>query len=1412
MSVHQLGGEIMNIGIDIGSLFIKGVRIDKKGKILDQVSVLHKGSIEEKTFEAIEKLAGSTHHDLLRVTITGKAGESLLDELHVQGLDPVQSEVLGVKKLYGPVTNIFHLGGSSTMLIYLDRKGELIDFSTNTGCAAGTGSFLDEQSVRMKLDYDALDQLDVVDEPPSIATRCAVFAKTDLIHRQQEGFDQAELWSGLCKGMTETVLQTLLKGHKLSGVTAITGGVAKHKGILKFLRQKLGEGLKVSEYAQFTAALGAALSDEGMVLSALMRARADDQARSKTEKTIVRSKKLVLKKTKYPDFSVPLDYTTEDDTEVRFHLMPKKGDKFNVYMGIDVGSTSTKAVLTTLDNLALMDVYRKTAGEPINATKLLFKALTAAEAKYGITIDVKGVGTTGSGRKIVGSVVGADLIVNEITAHVKGATTVDPEVETIFEIGGQDSKYMRVKNGQIADANMNYVCAAGTGSFVEELGRKLGFSVFEIGDSVMGVEPPVTSDRCTVFMEQDAINLLNEGHSRDEVIAAILYSVIANYRAKVVGNRPISKDKVMFQGATARNKGLVAAIENILDVEVVVSPYCHVMGAYGAALLARTEVETTGKSSFRGMDLASRKIKIYNENCTLCTNQCVITYAEVDGIEGRSGFGFMCGRDDSDTGMKRVDEFGPIRFRRAQLGMRSSPRSKSRIGIGIPKTLTTWTYAPLFRALFTELGMDVIFSKETNQEIASLGDENVASDFCFPVKVAHGHVAWLSEKKGVDAIFVPALIEEKRNNSSSRTRFCPYVESLPSIIKKQFEDKAFMPPIVSPLMDFNATPDEIGRQMRIALAPVADVDEKAAARAWVKAVAEYKGVDKTLVKRGMELVKEVEKSGEKAIVIIGRPYNTLDNTVSQGIPFKLAEKGFKVIHMDMLPFDPADLGKEFNNMYWYYGQKILSAAKFVAKHPNLYAIYLSSFNCGPDSFVQGFVEEIMGEKQMLILELDEHGSDGGYQTRMEAFLDVLKAQPVPTGVSMVTSADSTPDQMKGRILWIPPMHILGSRFFAAAFNGHGIESRAMPETDDEAHSIGKMATRGSECTPMALTLGSFVKSMKDSGESTDRHALFMPTATGPCRFGSYALAQHIALDRMGYKGVPIISPSSENSYNGIPTAARTAIWDATLAADFLLKMVLKTRPYEVHKGQSNILMEKWAQAIERALESAKSPLPVLIEAAKDFNLVPVTGERKPLIGVVGEIYVRNEAYANARVLDSIEQYGGEAWLSPMGEWILYTVWSERNLPRIHRTNIFSRIVGEFSNLFIERKEKEYHHALAPYLKGRMEPPVNEVLDEGLKYIPKEFEGESVLTIGRAIRFMEDGANMVINASPFGCMHGHISGSIFEKLIRKYDRPIVTMFYDDGVTNDLIKSYIAAAKKSLQKHDEQQKRRKAESAG
>ncbi len=1389
----------MKIGIDVGSLFVKGVVIDAKGNITKQVARLHKGLVEKTTFDLIEELAQGTNPDAVKVSITGKAADHLVEDLGVESVDPVQSEILGVKKIYGKVDNILHLGGSSTMLIYLDKNGELIDFSTNTGCAAGTGSFLDEQSARMKLDYDVLDELEIIDDPPPIATRCAVFAKTDLIHRQQEGYDHAHLWSGLCKGMTETVLQTLLKGHKLSGVTAITGGVAKHKGIIYFLRKKLGDDILVSPHAQFAAAYGAALSPVEFNFAHLKRARAEANEKEKKEKDVVRRPPLVLKKSKFPDFSVPIFYTTEDDTEVRIHLVPPEGSHFDVYMGIDIGSTSTKAVLTFAeDDKVFMDVYRKTEGDPIGAAKKLFNAINEAQKLYKFTIDVKGLGTTGSGRKIVGSVVGADLVVNEITAHVKGAVTVDPEVETIFEIGGQDSKYMRVKNGHIADANMNYVCAAGTGSFVEELGRKLGFSVYEIGDAVMGVAPPVTSDRCTVFMEQDAINLFHEGFSREEVIAAILYSVIANYRSVVVGNRYVSKKKVMFQGATARNKGLVAAIENTLGVEVVVSPYCHVMGAYGAALLAKEEVLKKGHSEFRGLDLGSRKVKIYTEVCTYCTNNCVITYAEVEGVPGRAGFGYMCGRDDDDTGMKRVDEFGPFRFRRAQLQMRNTPRGKNRVAIGIPRVLSVWTYSKLFRTLFTELGLDVVYSKETNQEIVELGDENVASDFCFPMKVAHGHVAWLAKHTDVDAIFLPAMIEENRNPHTTRTRFCPYVEGLPSVIKKQFEDKPFIPPFVSPILDFNIDDEEIGRRVAVALAPVVKVDPKKAAEAWRKAKEAYKESEKKLVERGLQIIKEVEEKGEKAIVIIGRPYNTLDSTVSQGIPFKIAEKGFKVIHMDMLPFKPETMGREFENMYWYYGQKIISAAKFVAKHPNLYAIYLSSFNCGPDSFIQGFVEEVMGEKQMLILQLDEHGSDGGYQTRMEAFLDVLNSQPVPIGTSMLTPVTGSPEDLKGRIIWIPPMHEIGSRLFAAVFRGYGIEARAMPRTDDGAHEIGKLATRGSECTPMALTLGTFIKAMKDSGEPPSRHALFMPTATGPCRFGSYALAQHIALEHLGYKNIPIIAPSSENSYLGLPTAVRRGLWDAILSADFLYKLVLKTRPYEVHKGESDMLMEYWTQRLEEALENREDPLSVVVEAAKAFSKVPVTGEKKPLVGIVGEIYVRNEPFSNAWVIRNVEKFGGEAWLSPISEWILYTIWSERNLPRIHRVNVLGRIIGEFANLFIERREHQFVKALMPWLADRMEPPADEVIEEGLKFIPKEFEGESVLTLGRAVKFMEQGASMVINAAPFGCMHGHISGSIFEKLVREYGKPIVTMFYDDGVTNDLIKSYIAAAKARMEK--------------
>jgi predicted CoA-substrate-specific enzyme activase len=1215
--------------------------------------------------------------------------------------------------------------------------------------------------------------------------------------------------------MSRTAVQTLLKGHPLTGRVAVTGGVAANPGMIHYLRKTLESGCEgeatvevlVSPQSAVCAAIGAAIDGPAVAIGpAVDRLTAPQAGRAAAPAAITRRPALELRKSTFPDFTVPMSWVDDEGNEVRVHagLAARAGKRtaratpdVRALVGIDVGSTSTKAALCDDGGTVLADVYRRTLGDPVGAGKKLLAAIRDIEKRLRIRFDVTAVGTTGSGRRIVGAIAGADTIVNEISAHVRGAVSVDPTVTTILEIGGQDSKYMRVANGLCVDANMNYVCAAGTGTFVEELGRKLGFGLEEIGTQAMGAEPPHTSDRCTVFMEQDAFALTREGAPRREVMAAILYSVIENYRAKVVGNRPVDRRKVMFQGATARNPGLVAAIENVFDVEVVVSPYCHVMGSIGAALLAADHLAARGgRTTFRGLDLADREVGVTTDTCELCSNRCVISSAHIDGVDETPSFGYLCGREPSETRMRKNEEYVPFRARKKMLRERSEPRigDPRRPRVGVPMALSTWGYAPLFKTLIEELGAEPVFSPVTDREVARLGAAKVGSDFCFPVKVAHGHVAAMLGRDDLAAVFVPSMIEEERHPHASRSRFCPYLQVLHAVVKPMFDERPTGPAMVAPVLDWNLPPAEVGKYIAIAFAGILDVEPEAAGRAFVAARAAQRDFQDAIVARGREVRQALKRDGKKGIVIIGRPYNTLDPVVSLNLPLKVSEAGFTVIPMDMIEFHPERLGVSSENLYWHYGQKILSAVKEVADDPDLYAIFLTSFNCGPDSFILTHAEATMGDKPFLVLELDEHGSDGGYATRIEAFLDVVKGRGVERARHReLTSCKAGPEDLKGRILWIPPMHPYGARLFPYIFRGHGIESECLPQSDGESLAMGRTATRGSECTPMALTLGSFLKSVRDSGLPPERHALFMPNATGPCRFGAYAQVQHMALERLGLGSIPILSPSSENSYLGIPNTARKALWHAILCGDFLLKLVLARRPYEVEKGACDAMAATWLERIGAMFEQRRDPKPALLAAAHAFETIAARRHPRPLVGVVGEIYARCDPFANSFALKAIEEGGGEAWLAPISEWILYTVWIARQHRDFRGEGFFERLASEMSNVFIERREHEYIELMRPFLPDRLEPSIAEVAEAGMPYVPHEFEGESILTVGRTVRFFEQGADLVLNVAPFGCMHGHVSGSLFERISQKYDRPIVTTFYDaTGAANQTMRSFIQAA--------------------
>lgn len=1420
------------LGLDIGTLFTKALLLDEQGEPAGSWIERHHGDprthlagwLEQVRFDGEIALAVTGHH---RTILERTPGAFLVDT--------VRATVLGAARLASGVRWVMDVGGGSLTGIELDAEGRFLGFTTNSVCAAGTGSFLDEQARRLGIDYDVIATLEPVENPPSIASRCAVFAKSDLIHRQQEGFSREAMWSGLCQGLASTMLQTLFKGRPVEGAVLMVGGVSRNRDVVRWVGRLSGAEVRTAEGERgpLASALGAALvardeatarpwadlaADLGVAAGAGSHRENPRSSRPPSSpgartSLVPQGRPLVLERTKYPSFAVADSWTTEDGAEVRVHGWPE-GPVVRAALGVDIGSTSTKCVLLDERERVLLDIYRKTAGDPIGATRKLFASLREALARAGKTLEVLSVGTTGSGRKLIGMLLGADAIINEITAHAAGGLAGDPDVETIFEIGGQDSKYIRLRDGHACDANMNYVCAAGTGSFIEEQALKLGYRVQDVGAAVIGLAPPMTSDRCTVFMEQDVMTLLRQGYTREEALAGVMRSVVRNYLTKVVGRRPVAKTKIAFMGATARNQGLVAAFEQELGVELVVSPVCHVMGAMGVACLARRQQPAAGRSTFRGLDCLEGEIALRQERCQLCANKCAITYARSPAMSAEASWGYLCGRDPDEQRVRKLTTY-ELFDRRNVLWRSEGARPNVRptgITIGLPRALHLYDELPRWRAFFESLGARIVLSRETDGEVRKATTEMVASEFCFPAKVVHGHVHALLGKPDVDFVFLPHRIAGRRNQATTDSQFCPYVQGLPGVVctalrRMGLDDTR----ILSPAVDERFPEKTLIRHLTRSVGPVLGVGAKQVAAAWragCEAQAEYQ---RKLQAETQQVLDRLKAENKPAFVLVGRPYNLYDGGLNVGLPRKIAEYGLPVIPSEGLGFRDDDIEPRYHNTYWNFAQRALAAVRRTAQAPNLYPIFLTNFGCGPDSFTLTYAERTVGRKPMLVLELDEHAADAGYVTRVEAFLDVVRelearrlagespeaaraANPTATGVqSRGASGEKVGEEWKRRRLWIPPMHVYGTGFLAAVFRRNGIDARPLPVEDREAFEIGRKLSRGTECLPTAVTIGGLVKTLREQGADPRHEAFFMPTAEGPCRFGQYCTLHKLILEDLGWGDIEIVSPSSYNNYQGLPESVRRDMWTGILAADVLYKAVCKARPYEREPGSVDREASVRQALLERTLESGQKWEPVLAAAVEALAALRGDGPPKPLVGVVGEIYVRCNGYSNGEVIRAIEAAGGEGWLAPIGEWILYTSEMARR-EALTGTNTFNPIemaVTMLKDGFLRREEHRIYRLAGPFLADRHEPPVREVIDTGTKYIPEEFAGEAVITMGRAMLFARHGASMVVNCAPFGCMPGTLTSSCLQEVQAQTGVPMVSMFYDGDLDiNGRIASYLA----------------------
>jgi predicted CoA-substrate-specific enzyme activase len=1343
------------LGIDIGSVSVKVVLMDE-GRVTREVYRRFRGGPFETLHELLTTEFGELQGQSLPVGMTGIGGKTAQSILGGKFYGEIASLARGNFHVAPQVRTIIEMGGEDSKLLILDQEQRtVVDFSMNAQCAAGTGSFLDQQASRLKISIeDEFGQLALKSKhPPRIAGRCSVFAKSDMIHLQQIATPDYDIVAGLCFAVARNFKGSIARGKKFDKPIAFEGGVAANPGMIRafteILELKPGE-LIIPPYFNVMAAVGAALlaGEENTVVECFDPEKITAYLKFRRVAESGRE-------------ALSFDYPDSKFYDITLAERPRNIDGLEVFLGIDVGSLSTNVVLIDKDHNVIARRYLMTEGRPIEAVRCGLKEIGE---EVGDKVIVKAVATTGSGRYLIGDFVGADIVRNEITAQATAAIDIDPNVDTIFEIGGQDSKYIAIDKQAVVDFEMNKACAAGTGSFLQEQAEKLDINIErEFGEKALCAKCPVgCGERCTVFMESDLVAHQRQGASKDDLIAGLAYSIASNYLTKVVGDRRIG-DHIFFQGGVAWNKAVVAAFEKLIGKKVTVPPHHDVTGAIGAAILAQEKAAEPGfTTSFKGFDLYKRRYDMETFPCEDCANQCEIHKVEVEGEEPLY-YGARCEKYDIKQRSDRTLPPDYVKLRQKLLFKRwlkfKKPK-KVRGRIGIPLVLHFFEYYPFWRAFFEALNYRVVNSDLSSQRIAEDALELFIAETCYPIKLVYGHIANLMDKQ-VDAVFLPALIKvaEKSEDNDDGAYICPYVQSIGSAIRTRFDfDSAGIRFISPPIWLSSDTVDLRQKLKRLAAdLKLSDREYKRAIDAGTRA---YRAYCQALYEEGQKILNSLAPD-EKAMVIVSRPYNGYDRRLSLELPDKIRNLGYKAIPLDFLPIGDGDV--EFPYMYWRYGRRLLMAGDYIRKHPNLFAVYITSFGCGPDSFITHFFRKRMSGKPYLQLELDEHSADAGMITRCEAFFDSLRFYRFSAPVSEfnIGCADFKPFD---RIIYIPNMcdHAYVLR---AAFERYGLTAEVLDEPDEATLEWGKKFTSGKECFPCCVTTGDMIKKIKSDDFDPSRAVFFMPGADGPCRFGLYSQYHRMLLDELGYRDVPIFSPNSKDGYSGFGlegTDFRKISWQGMVFLDCLTRLVHHTQPYEVNPGETERVYLHFLRKLDRIIVNNEPFEPLAAEAAEAFSGIETRDEQYPIVGVVGEIYLRNNRFSNNHLIEKLEKLGLEIWLASFCEWPMYT-----SLDFFRDAVKEKDIKGIIKSTLQLYTQKRYENKIVKAFKRhtflRHDYPVSKTMKLASRYLPIDFKGEAILSVGKAMEMAHEGAAGIVNAMPFNCMPGTVVSSLSKKV-------------------------------------------------
>ena len=1398
------------LGIDIGSTTVKIAVLDKDFNILFSDYQRHFANIQETLAAVVQKAYDNLGDIPLSPVITGSGGLALSGHLGIPFVQEVVAVATSLKD-FAPQTDVaIELGGEDAKIIYFTGG---IDQRMNGICAGGTGSFIDQMATLLKTDAEGLNEYAKNYEALyPIAARCGVFAKSDIQPLINEGATKEDLSASIFQAVVNQTISGLACGKPIRGNVAFLGGPLH---FLTELKQAFIRTLKLTDnqviapaHSHLFAAAGAAMNPDENVQTTLGRLCSELSNKIEIEFEVSRLEPLFNSEDEYKSF---LEKHSENNV--------KKGDfnqyKGKLFLGIDAGSTTTKAALIDEDGRLLYSFYSSNNGSPLKT------ALKAVKEIYSVMpqgSEIVRSCSTGYGEALLKSALLLDEGEVETVAHYTAAAFFEPDVDCILDIGGQDMKCIKIKNRSVDKVQLNEACSSGCGSFIETFAKSLNYDVAEFAKIALFAKNPIDlGSRCTVFMNSKVKQAQKEGASVADISAGLAYSVIKNALLKVI-KLTDPKDlgrKVVVQGGTFYNDAVLRSFERISGCEAVRPDIAGIMGAFGAALLAR-ERYTGQKSTMLSIkQINELKFETSMSRCKGCTNHCLLTINRFTG--GRQFIsGNRCerglGREKKNAGIPNLFDYKLKRVFSHYIPLTAD--NAVRGTVGIPRVLNMYENYPFWFTFFTELGYRVVLSPESSRKIYELGIESIPSESeCYPAKLAHGHISWLV-KQGIEYIFFPCVPYERCEAEGAGNHYnCPIVTSYGENIKNNV-DELKSPDIIyqNPFVSFESE-EIITKRLSAYFAeengiPAADI-RRACAAAWK----EMQAVRDEMNAKGLETLKYMEEHNCHGIVLAGRPYHA-DPEINHGIPGLITSYGVAVLTEDSI----SELGNVDRPTIvmdqWMYHSRLYKAASFTAKRKDLDLIQLNSFGCGLDAVTTDQVSDILTKQNKIytVLKIDEVNNLGAARIRIRSLLAAIEDRKRKNilPVSKDTAHHRvifTEKMRKEYTILTPQMSPIHFDILGPALASCGYNIEVLP-SDSSCVDYGLKYVNNDACYPSLIVVGQFMQALLSGKYDLNKTALIITQTGGGCRATNYIGFIRRALENAGMGQIPVISMSAgieKNPGLNINLQMVNRALQALIYGDVFMRVLYKTRPYEKVKGSANALHQKWLAIAKKqvAAGNKKEFKNNIKQIVKEFDELELLDIKKPRVGIVGEILVKFLPLANNHLVELLEAEGAEAVCPDLVDFFMYSLYNANFQAMYLGKKKSWAMVNNLAIKYIEYYRKAASEALAA--SRRFEPPVH--VSKLAEYASPVVScgnqtGEGWFLTGEMVELIHSGVPNIVCAQPFGCLPNHVVGKgVIKELRHKFpESNIVAVDYDPGATevNQLnrIKLMLSTAVKNL----------------